>query len=41
MPSTRLPDAVEPTGAHLEWHRTVWFCSEGCRREFADDPASF
>jgi putative ABC transport system ATP-binding protein len=33
---------VEPTGAHLEWHgRTIWFCSEGCKREFAENPASF
>lgn len=32
--------SVEPTGAHLEWHgQTVWFCSEGCKREFAEDPA--
>ena len=34
--------AVEPTGAHLEWQgRTIWFCSEGCRREFTADPGKF
>ena len=34
--------SVEPTGAHLEWHeQTIWFCSEGCKREFAEDPARF
>ena len=34
--------SVEPTGAHLEWHgRTVWFCSEGCKREFAEGPNRF
>jgi putative ABC transport system ATP-binding protein len=34
--------SVEPTGAHLEWHeQTFWFGSEGCKREFAEDPASF
>lgn len=34
--------SVEPTGAHLEWHgQTIWFCSEGCKREFAENPASF
>lgn len=38
-PVCRMP--VEPTGAHFEWQgRTFWFCSEGCKREFADDPAS-
>lgn len=34
--------SVEPTGAHLVWHeQTIWFCSEGCKREFAENPASF
>lgn len=34
--------SVEPTGAHLEWHgQTIWFCSEGCKREFAEEPARF
>ena len=34
--------SIEPTGAHLEWHeQTIWFCSEGCKREFAEDPARF
>jgi putative ABC transport system ATP-binding protein len=33
---------VEPTGAHVaHGNHTLWFCSEGCRREFLDDPASF
>jgi putative ABC transport system ATP-binding protein len=32
--------AVEPTGPRLDWQgRTVWFCSDGCRREFTDDPS--
>lgn len=39
-PVCRMP--VEPTGPHLEWEgRTLWFCSEGCKREFAEDPATF
>lgn len=39
-PVCRMP--VEPTGPHLEWEgRSLWFCSEGCRREFAEDPATF
>ncbi|MFC5175093.1 ATP-binding cassette domain-containing protein [Nocardioides taihuensis] len=34
--------SVEPTGAHLKWReQTIWFCSEGCKREFAENPASF
>ena len=34
--------SVEPTGAHLEWRgQTIWFCSEGCKREFAENPAGF
>ena len=34
--------AVEPTGPSLEQHgRTLWFCSDGCRREFTDDPDHF
>ncbi len=34
--------SVERTGAHLEWHeQTIWFCSEGCKREFAENPDSF
>lgn len=34
--------AVEPTGPGLTWGgRTVWFCSDGCRREFTDDPGRF
>lgn len=34
--------AVEPTGPCLDWQgRTVWFCSDGCRREFTDDPSRF
>ena len=34
--------SVEPTGAHLERHgTTLWFCSEGCKREFTENPASF
>jgi putative ABC transport system ATP-binding protein len=33
---------VETTGAHVaRGGRTLWFCSEGCRREFLDDPARF
>lgn len=33
---------VEPTGAHVVLgNRTHWFCSEGCKREFMDDPARF
>jgi putative ABC transport system ATP-binding protein len=34
--------AVEPTGPSLDWHgRALWFCSDGCRREFTDDPTRF
>jgi putative ABC transport system ATP-binding protein len=34
--------AVEPTGPSLErLGRTVWFCSDGCQREYADDPDRF
>jgi putative ABC transport system ATP-binding protein len=34
--------SVEPTGAHLEWQgQTIWFCSDGCKREFAENPTSF
>jgi putative ABC transport system ATP-binding protein len=30
---------VEPTGPHLEWEgHTLWFCSEGCKAEFAGRP---
>jgi putative ABC transport system ATP-binding protein len=34
--------SVEVAGPGLEWqgHR-LWFCSEGCRREFTEDPARF
>lgn len=33
---------VEATGPHLDWAgRTRWFCSEGCRAEFAADPGRF
>jgi len=39
-PVCRMP--VEPTGPHLEWaNQTWWFCSAGCRAEFALDPARF
>ena len=39
-PVCRMP--VEPTGPHLDWaDRTWWFCSSGCRTEFAEDPARF
>lgn len=39
-PVCRMP--VEPTGPHLSWgDRTWWFCSPGCRTEFASDPAHF
>lgn len=39
-PVCQMP--VEPTGAHLEWNgRTLWFCSEGCLREFTQDPRRF
>jgi putative ABC transport system ATP-binding protein len=34
--------AVEPTGPSLDWQgHTWWFCSDGCRREFTDDPTRF
>lgn len=34
--------AVEPHGPGLEWRgRALWFCSQGCRREFTDDPTRF
>lgn len=34
--------AVEPTGPSLDrTGRVLWFCSEGCRREFSDDPDPF
>jgi putative ABC transport system ATP-binding protein len=33
---------VEPTGPHTDWKgRTLWFCSEGCRAEFAASPERF
>ena len=33
---------VETTGPHLDWAgRTRWFCSEGCKAEFAADPGRF
>ena len=33
---------VEPTGPHTDWKgQTLWFCSEGCRAEFAADPERF
>jgi putative ABC transport system ATP-binding protein len=33
---------VEPRGAHVvRGDRTLWFCSEGCRREFLDAPEKF
>ena len=39
-PVCRMP--VEPTGPPLEWEgRGLWFCSEGCKREFAEEPARF
>lgn len=39
-PVCRMP--VEPTGPHLEWEgSSLWFCSEGCKREFAEGPATF
>lgn len=39
-PVCRMP--VEPTGPHLEWEgRSLWFCSEGCKREFTESPATF
>ena len=39
-PVCRMP--VEPTGPHLSWAgRTWWFCSPGCRSEFASDPDHF
>jgi len=39
-PVCRMP--VEPTGPHLELAGSIWwFCSEGCRAEFAADPARF
>jgi len=31
--------SVEPSGPHIEWEGSVlWFCSEGCKREFTEDP---
>jgi putative ABC transport system ATP-binding protein len=34
--------SVERTGPSLDRDgRTLWFCSEGCKREFEADPASF
>ena len=34
--------SLEPTGVHLEWQgRTIWFCSEGCKGEFIEDPERF
>jgi putative ABC transport system ATP-binding protein len=34
--------ALEPHGPSLDWQgRTVWFCSQGCLREFTDDPTRF
>jgi YHS domain-containing protein len=49
VPPDRLNDidsvcrmSVEPTGAHLEWQgQTIWFCSDGCKGEFAENPTSF
>jgi putative ABC transport system ATP-binding protein len=39
-PVCRMP--VEPTGPQLEWEgRILWFCSEGCKREFVEAPATF
>lgn len=37
-PVYRMP--VEPTGPHLDLAgHTWWFCSDGCRAEFEEDPA--
>lgn len=34
--------SVEPDGPGLEWQgRVLWFCSDGCRGEFTDDPSRF
>jgi len=34
--------SVKRTGPHLEHAgRALWFCSNGCRQEFLDDPARF
>jgi putative ABC transport system ATP-binding protein len=34
--------SIEPPGASLEWNgKTIWFCSESCKREFVEHPASF
>jgi putative ABC transport system ATP-binding protein len=39
-PVCRMP--VEPTGPHLDVAgRTWWFCSDGCRAEFTQDPTRF
>jgi putative ABC transport system ATP-binding protein len=39
-PVCRMP--VEPTGPHLSWAgKTWWFCSPGCRTEFAQNPSHF
>jgi putative ABC transport system ATP-binding protein len=39
-PVCRMP--VEPTGPRLDWEgRSLWFCSEGCKREFTESPATF
>ena len=33
---------IEPTGPHLDLPgRSLWFCSEGCRREFSEHPDQF
>ena len=33
---------VEPGGPHLDWQgQRFWFCSEGCRAEFAANPERF
>ena len=33
---------ISETGAHLERHgKALWFCSEGCKREFAENPDGF
>lgn len=39
-PVCRMP--VEPSGPRTDWEgRTFWFCSEGCRAEFAGNPGGF
>jgi xanthine dehydrogenase accessory factor len=30
-----------PSSLHAEWEgRTVWFCGEGCRRAFLENPGN-